>query len=72
MLNQLRGRDLTHIGCTLGIVIGMTLGLFIAIAIFNLVQSTAASTLAFFTLVGITVLLGGLGFYLGARLSRPR
>lgn len=72
MLNQLRGRNLTHIGCTLGIVLGMTLGLFIAIAIFNLVQSASASALAFFTLVGVTVLLGGLGFYFGARLSRPR
>lgn len=71
MLNQLRGRNLTHIGCTFGIILGMTIGLFVAIAIFNLVQSASAPTLAFFTLVGVTVVLGGLGFYLGARLSRP-
>jgi hypothetical protein len=71
MLNQLRGRNLTHIGCTFGLIIGMTVGMFAAIAIFNLVQSTSASMLAFFALIGITVVLGGLGFYFGARLSRP-
>lgn len=72
MLNQLRGRNLTHIGCTLGIVIGMTLGMFAAIGIFRLVQSTSAPTLAFATLVAATVVLGGVGFYVGGRLSRPR
>lgn len=72
MLNQLRGRNLTHIGCTFGLILGMIVGMFVAIGIFQLVQSTSAPTLAFFTLVGITVVLGGLGFYLGGRLSRPR
>lgn len=72
MLNQLRGRNLTHIGCTLGITLGLLIGLFGAIGVFQLVQSSSAPTLAFFILVGVTVVLGGLGFYLGGRFSRPR
>ena len=72
MLNQLRGRNLTHIGCTFGLILGLIVGMFAALGIILLVQSASASTLAFVTLVGITVVLGGVGFYLGARLSRPR
>lgn len=72
MLNQLRGRNLTHIGCTFGLILGMIVGMFAALVIFQLVQTTSAPTLAFFVLLGVTVVLGGLGFYVGALLSRPR
>ncbi len=72
MLNQLRGRNLTHIGCTFGLLLGMIVGMFAALGIFQFVQTTSAPTLAFFVLLGVTVVLGGVGFYLGARLSRPR
>lgn len=70
MLEQLRGRNLAHVGCTIGLTLGLVLGMVAAIVIIFLVQTASAAdwaTLAFFA---VTFGLGALGFYLGGRTSR--
>lgn len=70
MLEQLRGRNLAHVGCTLGLTLGLIVGMLVAIVIIALFQAASAAdwaTLAFF---GVTFALGALGFYLGGRTSR--
>jgi len=69
MLEQLRGRNLAHVGCTVGLTLGLILGMFAAIAVLMLVQAASAvswATLAFF---GVTFLLGALGYVVGGRAS---
>jgi hypothetical protein len=70
MLEQLRGRNLAHVGCTLGLFAGLVLGMIVAtiIVIVFSQAATAASwaTVAFFALTGG---LGALGFFLGGRYS---
>jgi len=69
MLDQLRGRNLAHVGCTVGLTLGLLLGMVAAIAVLVVVQTDSAAgwaTLAFF---GVTFALGALGYLLGGRTS---
>ena len=70
MLDQLRGRNLAHVGCTLGLLIGLVLGLVAATAILALVTSTSAVGWAVVVWLGLTVGLGALGYIIGSRSSR--
>jgi hypothetical protein len=70
MLDQLRGRNLAHVGCTLGLLIGLVLGLVAATAILALVASTSAVGWAVVVWIGATVGLGALGYVIGGRSSR--
>ncbi|HLY31754.1 MAG TPA: hypothetical protein VKQ36_12055 [Ktedonobacterales bacterium] len=65
MLQQLRGRNVTHIGCAVGLTIGLLLGMFAAVGVIQLVASGAAVTLAVVALVGVTLGLGIIGFWVG-------
>lgn len=70
MLNELRGRNLAHVGCTVGLTLGLALGLAAAIVIVILVKTantTALATLAWF---GLTFALGIIGYWVGGRVSR--
>ena len=70
MLEQLRGRNLAHVGCTLGLTVGLTLGLIAALVIVNLVAAPSATNIATATWLGATFGLGILGYWLGGRISR--
>jgi hypothetical protein len=67
-MNQLRGRNLSHIGCTLGLTIGLFLGLVGAIIVLQVSADAQNAAMAIFGLV--TVGLGILGFYLGGVTTR--
>lgn len=69
MLDQLRGRNLAHVGCTIGLTLGLILGMLAAIAITLFVRTGSAvnwATVAFF---GLTFSLGALGYIIGDRSS---
>ncbi len=70
MLNELRGRNLAHVGCTLGLTAGLILGLILAFVVLVIVNSNSGvnwATLIFFV---VTFGLGALGWVLGDRVSK--
>lgn len=69
MLEQLRGRNVTHIGLTVGLLVGLLLGMAAAVAVIQLIPSGSAVTLAVVALIAVTVGLGALGYFVGWRLS---
>jgi hypothetical protein len=70
MLDQLRGRNLAHVGCTIGLTLGLLLGLIVGIAIIYITQRADAATAATFAWLAITFGLGALGYFLGVYTSR--
>lgn len=70
MLDQLRGRNLAHVGCTLGLTGGLLLGLIAALVIIQVMRNSNGVNIATVVWLGMTVLLGGLGYYLGGYVSR--
>ncbi|MGH2502274.1 MAG: hypothetical protein ACRDID_07135 [Ktedonobacterales bacterium] len=70
MLNELRGRNLAHVGCTVGLTLGLALGLGAALAIVILVKTTSATDVATLVWFAVTFGLGVLGYWLGGRVSR--
>jgi uncharacterized protein YacL len=70
MLEQLRGRNLAHVGCTIGLTLGLVVGMIAAILIIQLVRASSAVNLATIAFFGLTFVLGLLGYMLGGRSSR--
>lgn len=70
MLNELRGRNLAHVGCTIGLTLGLALGLVVALAIAVLVKTASSVDVATLVWFAITGALGVLGYWLGGRVSR--
>lgn len=70
MLNELRGRNLAHVGCTVGLTLGLALGLVAALVIAILVRTASAVDVATLVWFAITGALGALGYWLGGRVSR--
>ncbi|MGH2515593.1 MAG: hypothetical protein ACRDHP_08050 [Ktedonobacterales bacterium] len=70
MLQQLRGRNLAHVGCTLGLVAGLVLGMFAAILVITLYQAAAAANWATLAFFAFTFGLGAIGYVLGSRLTQ--
>lgn len=70
MLDQLRGRNLAHVGCTIGLTAGLLLGLIAAVVVIQVMQNSNGVNIATVVWLGATVLLGGLGYYLGGYVSR--
>ena len=67
MMKKLRGRNLAHPGCLIGITTGMTIGIFLAellAAVFHITLNTVL-----LTWLGLTVGLGAIGWITGDRLS---
>ncbi len=67
MMNKLRGRNLAHPGCFIGTTIGLTLGIVLA-GILAAVYNVALNTVLL-TWLGLTVVLGIIGWIQGDRLS---
>jgi|GEM_PF-857144 uncharacterized protein YacL len=70
MLNQLRGRNLAHVGCTIGLVLGLLIGMIVGFVITLIVRTAAALDWATFAWIGLTLGLGALGYVFGDRFSR--
>jgi len=70
MLDQLRGRNLAHVGCTLGLTGGLLLGLIAAVVVIQVMRNSNGVNVATAVWLSATVLLGGLGYYLGGYVSR--
>jgi hypothetical protein len=67
IVRQLRWRNLSHIGCTLGLVAGLSLGMLLALVTLRL--SPSVNT-AFAVFAGVTLVLGVVGYYLGTVATR--
>lgn len=67
MLKKLRGRNLAHPGCLIGITAGLILGIVLAgtIALFF----DVGLTILLLTWLGLTIGLGAIGWVVGDRLS---
>jgi hypothetical protein len=70
MLNQLRGRNLAHVGCTAGLLLGLLVGMIAGIIIVSLIRTASAADWAALVWLGLTMVLGALGFLAGGRISR--
>lgn len=67
MMKKLRGRNLAHPGCLIGITTGLTLGIVLAgilAAVFNVALNTDL-----LIWLGLTVALGAIGWIVGHRLT---
>jgi hypothetical protein len=70
MREQLRGRNLAHVGCTLGLTLGLTLGILAGLIVSLAVRTDAALTLATVAFFACTCGVGVLGYYVGGRASQ--
>jgi hypothetical protein len=66
MMKKLRGRNLSHPGCLIGITLGLILGIVIAaiLATFNVALNTDL-----LIWLGLTIGLGAIGWIIGNRLT---
>lgn len=67
MIHYFKGRNLTHLGCALGVTLGLLAGLILG----ALLASSASLGVAIWAMVGVTLLLGIVGWLVGAFFS-PR
>ena len=70
MLEQLRGRNLAHVGCTIGLTLGLALGLVAALLIVTLVRGDSAINWATVAWFGLTFALGIVGYWAGGQFSK--
>lgn len=70
MLDQLRGRNLAHVGCTIGLTGGLLLGLIAALVVIQVMRNNDTVSVATVIWLGATAALGGLGYYFGGYISR--
>lgn len=70
MLEELRGRNLAHVGCTLGLTLGLILGLVVALIIVTVVRSAASINWATVAWFSVTFALGAFGYWAGGAFSR--
>jgi uncharacterized protein YacL len=68
MMKKLRGRNLSHPGCLIGITIGLTLGIVLAAILATLNVALNTDLLIWLSL---TIALGAIGWVIGNRLT-PR
>ena len=66
MMKKLRGRNLAHPGCLIGITVGLTLGIVLAAILASLNVALNTDLLVW---LGLTVGLGAIGWIIGDRLS---
>ena len=66
MMKKLRGRNLAHPGCLIGVTIGLTVGIVLAgiLAMMNVALNTTL-----LVWLGLTLGLGAVGWIIGDRLS---
>ncbi len=66
MLRQLRGRNLAHVGCFIGLVLGLSIGIVLAGILAARNVAVAVVLLAW---LGLTLVLAGIGYAAGRRIS---
>ena len=66
MMKKLRGRNLSHPGCLIGITVGLTLGIVLAAI---LATMNVALTTDLLIWLGLTIALGAIGWIVGNRLT---
>ena len=66
MMNKMRGRNLAHPGCLIGVTTGLILGIALAALLANLNVSLNVDLLAW---LGLTVVLAIAGWIIGSALS---
>ncbi len=67
MMKRLRGRNLAHPGCLIGVSTGLALGIVLA-GVLAIAYNVALST-DLLVWLGLTVGLGGMGWVIGNRLT---
>lgn len=67
MMKKLRGRNLAHPGCLIGVTAGLTFGIVLA-GVMAAVFGVALNTVLL-TWLGLTFVLGAIGWIIGDRLS---
>ena len=67
MMKKLRGRNLKHPGCLIGITIGMIVGIVLAGVLASVYN--VAMTIDMWVWFGIMIVLGAIGWIIGDRLS---
>ena len=70
MMEQLRGRNLAHVGCTIGLTVGLIVGILLAALLVVLLNSDNGATIATITFFALTFGLGALGYFLGGRATQ--
>jgi uncharacterized protein YacL len=70
MMEQLRGRNLAHVGCTIGLTIGLIVGILLAALLVVLLNSDNGATIATIIFFALTFGLGALGYFLGGRATQ--
>jgi drug/metabolite transporter (DMT)-like permease len=70
MMDQLRGRNLAHVGCTIGLTAGLVLGIVLAALLVVLLNSDTGASLATILFFAFTFGLGALGYILGGRATK--
>ena len=70
MMEQLRGRNLAHVGCTIGLTIGLIVGIVLAGLLVVLLNSDNGATIATIVFFALTFGLGALGYFLGGRATQ--
>jgi len=66
MMKKLRGRNLSHPGCLIGVTLGLTLGIVLAALLAMLNVALKADLLIWF---GLTIGFGAIGWIIGDRLT---
>jgi uncharacterized protein YacL len=69
-MEQLRGRNLAHVGCTIGLVVGLIVGMLLAALLVVLLNSDNGATIATVAFFALTFSLGALGYFLGGRATQ--
>jgi hypothetical protein len=67
MMKQLRGRNLAHPGCLIGVTLGLTLGIILAGVL--AIAYNVAFNIDLLIWFGLTIGLGAIGWFMGSRLS---
>ena len=70
MMEQLRGRNLAHVGCTIGLTAGLVVGMLLAALLVVLLNSDNGATIATIIFFALTFGLGALGYFLGGRATQ--
>jgi len=66
MMKKLRGRNLSHPGCLIGVTLGLTLGIVLAALLAMLNVALKADLLIW---LGLTIGFGAIGWVIGDRLT---
>ncbi len=66
-MNKLRGRNLAHPGCLIGVTVGLTIGIVLGEILAAAFKVPLNAVLL--TWLGLTVVLGAIGWMIGDRLS---